>query len=307
MSGVSTDDPPVSDGPDPMDVSVLTPSYGYQRFIRDAIESVQQQEGVRIEHVVQDAESQDGTVDVLREYDGRIRWRSEPDDGQSDALNKALRRANGRWVSWLNADEFYFPGGLAALVREGDRTGADVVYGDAVFVDEEARFLRLLPQHPPNGLTLRWFGTYVASCSAVFRRATLGQDPWDVLHRVIMDWELYLRLHDRGAAFRYHPYPGGAYRVHPGQVSTQPDRPQEKFEERFYRRYRTGGPVTRPRLKKPMGLALHAAQKTLAGSYRRQRLAEPLGGADLRWFDPDVDRTGWNELIRRCYPGVRTR
>src|SRR6185503_18704046 len=86
MSGVPTDDPPMSGASEEIDVSVLTPSYGYQRFIRDAIESVQQQEGVRFEHVVQDAESPDGTVDVLGEYDGRVQWRSEPDAGQSDAL-----------------------------------------------------------------------------------------------------------------------------------------------------------------------------------------------------------------------------
>jgi glycosyltransferase involved in cell wall biosynthesis len=112
--------------PDP-DVSVLTPSYGYGRFIGDALESVKRQDGVSVEHIVQDAGSEDETIDILRGYGERLRWRSEPDRGQSDALNKALQLARGRWVAWLNADEFYFPGALQALVAIGDKTKADVV------------------------------------------------------------------------------------------------------------------------------------------------------------------------------------
>src|SRR4249919_3843647 len=110
-----------------IDVSVLTPSYGYGRFIADSIESVIRQDGMRIEHIVQDGGSEDETLNVLRSYGDHVTWTSEPDKGQSDALNKALAMATGRWVAWLNADEYYLPGGLASLIQEGERSGTDVV------------------------------------------------------------------------------------------------------------------------------------------------------------------------------------
>jgi len=111
------------------DVSVLTPSFGYGDFIADSIRSVIGQDGLDVEHIVQDGASADETVPVLRSFEGRVEWVSEPDLGQSDALNRALARAGGRWVAWLNADEFYLPGGLNRLISEGERSGADVVYG----------------------------------------------------------------------------------------------------------------------------------------------------------------------------------
>ena len=94
------------------DVSVLTPSYGYGRFIADGIESVIRQRGVHPQHIVQDAGSDDETLDVLRSFGDRVEWASEHDQGQSDGLNKALSKATGEWVAWLNADEYYLPDGL---------------------------------------------------------------------------------------------------------------------------------------------------------------------------------------------------
>src|SRR5919106_662562 len=96
-------------------ISVLTPSRGYGRFIADAIESAKQQVGVTVQHVVQDAGSDDGTLDILWSYGDAVDWTSEPDSGQSDALNRALGRATGDWIAWLNADEFYLPDGLRML------------------------------------------------------------------------------------------------------------------------------------------------------------------------------------------------
>src|SRR5687768_16684453 len=127
------------------DVSILTPSYGYGRFISDAIESVLRQDRLTVEHIVQDGGSDDETVEVLKRFDDRIVWASEPDAGQSDALNKALARATGTWIAWLNADEFYLPCSLATLLEHGERTASDVVYGDCLFVDVQGRIERLLP------------------------------------------------------------------------------------------------------------------------------------------------------------------
>ena len=159
------------------EISVLTPSYRYARFILDAIESVVRQDRLTVEHVVQDGTSDDGTVDILKSYDDRIVWMSEPDEGQSDALNRALARANGTWIAWLNADEFYLPGALATLARQAERAGADVVYGDCVFVDANGRIERLLPQHRFSGKILREYGCYIPSNTVLIRRSVLGDAP----------------------------------------------------------------------------------------------------------------------------------
>jgi glycosyltransferase involved in cell wall biosynthesis len=277
-------------------VSVLTPSYGYGRFIGDGLESVSRQEGVVVEHIVQDAGSQDETIDVLRSRGGRLRWRSEPDRGQSDALNKAYQLARGRWIAWLNADEFYFPGALRRLVAAGEKSGADVVYGDAAYVDADGRLLRLGPQHGYSRFLLRHYGIYIPSCGTVFRRSVLGPNPWDVDIQRVMDWEIYLRLDASGARFAHVAYPVAGYRVHEGQVTAQP---RELFAaDRQAVRSRYGIPGRR--LKKPARL-LHASYKLGCGAYRKQFVAGRMRGIDLRWVRPEVGPDGITELLRRCY------
>jgi len=281
------------------DVSVLTPSYAYGRFIKDALESVARQEGVTAEHIVQDAGSQDGTIDTLRELGDRVRWRSEPDRGQSDALNRAFRSARGRWIAWLNADEFYFPGGLRALIDAGEKAGADVVFGDTVFIDAEGRFLRLVPQHRYSSSLLRHYGVYIGSCSTVFRRSILGSDPWDEEIRRVMDWDLYLRLDAQGARFLHVSYPVAGYRIHDAQITAQPAEGFATDRQAVRARYGIPG----RRLKQPARL-LHASYKIVSGAYGKQLSARRQRGTDLRWCRPEVGPEGFFELLRTSY-GIR--
>jgi glycosyltransferase involved in cell wall biosynthesis len=283
------------------DISVLTPSYGYGRFIRDAILSSLRQADVRVEHIVQDACSSDGTVEILEEFDGLIRWRSEPDLGQSDALNRALADATAPWIGWLNADEFYVPNALAVLKDIGERRAADVVYGDAVFVDVEGRLLRLLPQHGPHHTTLRWYGPYISSCAAIFRRSCLGDRPWDISLKRTMDWELYLRLSSQGARFVYVPYPVGVFRVHPDRVTARKIITHESKLPSLQSQ-RVGSPQLRHFALARAGRILHRAQKLMAGSYWRQVRAHALGGYDVRWFQSEMGVESCNALLARCYP-----
>jgi glycosyltransferase involved in cell wall biosynthesis len=139
-----------------MDVSVLTPSYEYGRFIADGIESVIQQRGLRLQCIIQDAGSGDETLEVLQSLGHRVERASETDLGKSDGLNRALAKATGDWIAWLNADEYYLPDGLRVLVEEGDTSGADVVYGDCVTVDREGRVIKAVR-------TRRWLGGWRTS------------------------------------------------------------------------------------------------------------------------------------------------
>jgi glycosyltransferase involved in cell wall biosynthesis len=283
------------------DVSVLTPSYQYGHFIEDAIRSVLDQSGPSVQLVVQDGGSSDETTGVLSSYGDRVDWVSEPDRGQSDALNRALARAEGRWVAWLNADEFYLPDALARLVREGERSGADLVYGDCVVVDEAGRLVRLLPQHRFSTRVLREYGCYIASSAALFRRSALGEAPWDEGITRIMDWDLYMQLVSRGARFEFVPWPIGAFRVHPSQVTAAPDRAFDAENAAVGTRYgRSPDPATRWRAART-GRTLHRLYKVLDGAYARQWRGRPLRGADLRWFRSELGHRSFRRLVGRCY------
>jgi glycosyltransferase involved in cell wall biosynthesis len=263
------------------DISVLMPSYGYGRFLRDAIESILQQTGPSVEIIVQDAGSEDDSLEILRGYEGRVSWRSEQDEGQSDALNRALERASGDWIAWLNADEFYLPGSLQHLFDAAIRTDADVVYGDAMFVDEHGRSLRLLPQHPISDLVIESYGTFISTCASLFRRRALPESPWDVSLKRVMDWDLYLRLLRQGGRFVHTPYPVAAFRVHEAQVTAT-----RTGSTNEYQKVRTRYDIEQTPIRRARAYAAHAALKLGHGSYLRQAKVRRGRGTSLRWFAP---------------------
>lgn len=282
-----------------IDVSVLTPSYGYGRYISNALDSAMGGRSLRIEHIVQDACSEDDTTTVLERardrYGDAVKWAIEPDKGQSDALNKAFSVAQGRWIGWLNADEFYLPRGLDELVAAGDRTGADVVYGDAVFVDAEGRLMRLKPQHRFNEFILRNYGVFISTCATIFRRSALWPDPWDVHLRLLMDHDIYLKLAHKSAEFAYVPYPVAAFRVHSERVSAEPDAFGGDYAI-VQGRHGRGGTIA-----KGAAWLLHAVYKATSGGYRRQRQANSLVGEPMAWTDPGDDERGVERLLQTCY------
>ena len=93
-------------------VSIVTPSLDQARFLEPTIQSVLDQKFDSLEYWVVDGGSQDGSVDLLGQYDSRLRWVSEPDSGQGDAINKGFQRSRGEIIGWLNADDVYCPGAL---------------------------------------------------------------------------------------------------------------------------------------------------------------------------------------------------
>jgi glycosyltransferase involved in cell wall biosynthesis len=291
----------MGDSTKPPDVSVLTPSLNYGRFIEDALMSVRRQPGIAVQHVVQDGGSSDETVELLSRFGERLEWTSEPDRGQSDALNRALERATGRWIAWLNADEFYLPEAIVHLIQVGDRSGADVVYGDAVLVGQDGRLLRLLPQHRFSARVLKEYGCYISSNCTVFRRSILGTSPFDESVRRVMDWDLYMKLARHGARFVHIHRPVAAFRLHPDQVTAAPhhhfDRENAAMAERHGRPTDAGD-----RWKASwIGRWMHPLYKALDGAYLRQWRARAFRGCDLRWFRSEVGERSVDRFVRETY------
>lgn len=295
-------DPPV---PETLDLTVVTPSYGYAHYLRDAIVSVAEQDGITAEHVIQDGGSTDGTVELLQELDDLVDWVSEPDEGQSDALNRGIARAHGRWIAWLNADEFYLPGGLAALVREGDRTGADVVYGDTLFSDGDGRLTRLLPEHRFSPFVLRSYGCFISTVSCIARASALGAEPIDATMRRMMDWDLYLRLLSEHATFRHVRVPVGVFRAHDTRVTATERRgffQRLNRDDGFGREYDMVRERYGAMRMRRAGHLAHGVLKLADGAYSRQARARKLHGADLRWWESPAAAGEWDRVRAACYP-----
>jgi|SRR5579859_5113558 len=188
-------------------VSILTPSFNQGRFLRDCIASVAAQTYANVEQIVADGGSTDGTLTVLEGAPPFVRWQIEPDRGQAHALNKALVRASGEIVGWLNSDDALF--GVDALEAVVSRfrsdPSIDVVYGDAVVLRGDGLVLRHHVAHWPG-----WERLYPEASPlvqpAVFvrRRALDALDEFvrEDLH-VALDLELWLRLGTAGARFEH--------------------------------------------------------------------------------------------------------
>lgn len=119
-------------------VSVITPSYNKGPFIEETILSVRDQTYPHIEHIIFDAGSTDDTLGILKKYQDHLDWVSEPDRGQSDAINKGLRKAKGEIVAYLNADDTYLPDAVeSAVAFFRDHPEIHMLYGDAFITDED--------------------------------------------------------------------------------------------------------------------------------------------------------------------------
>ena len=99
-----------------MKISIITPSFEQAEFLERTIESVLCQQGdFELEYLVIDGGSRDGSVEILQRYGDQLQWVSEPDGGQGDAINKGMARASGDVLAYLNSDDVYRPGALAAV------------------------------------------------------------------------------------------------------------------------------------------------------------------------------------------------
>jgi glycosyltransferase involved in cell wall biosynthesis len=180
-------------------VSVVTPSLNQADYLREAIESVRAQTYAPLEHIVVDGGSTDDTLEILREYDG-LRWVSEPDRGQSHALNKGFAMARGEIFGWLNADDAYEP----HAVEEGVRAlaGVGLAYADVTRVNDHGDNPRRIRSRPVWDLwTELNDGNGVYSPSVFFTREAFesvgGVD--ETLH-FSMDYDLWLKIGKRFGA-----------------------------------------------------------------------------------------------------------
>lgn len=186
-------------------ISIITPSLNQGRFLERTIQSVLSQKIEGLEYYVVDGGSTDESPSILARYRDRLQWRSEPDRGQAHAVNKGIRRARGEIIGWLNSDDIYYPGALAAVLQFfAAHPEAEILYGEANHIDERDRVLALYP-------TEDWdYGRLQEICflcqPAVFFRRRLVERVGlldEGLH-YCMDYEYWLRI---GRTTPFHRIP----------------------------------------------------------------------------------------------------
>lgn len=178
-------------------VSLVTPSYNGMPYLRAAVDSVLGQDYPHIEYLVMDGGSTDGTIELLAAYGDRVRWHSEPDAGQADAIARGFAQTNGTLLGWLNADDVLKPGAVrAAVAALQAHPQAALVYGNADFID--AHGITIGPctvVEPYSRQRLLHYGDYIVQPAALFtRQAYAAVGGLDRSLHWAMDWDLWIRL-----------------------------------------------------------------------------------------------------------------
>lgn len=203
-------------------ISVVIPSFNRADLLIPTLESILGQDYPKIECIVVDGGSTDGTIEILRRYDKRIQWISEPDKGPPDAINKGWRMCKGEILAWLNADDLW-ANGAVRLVADyfQDHSDVDVVYGDCDVIDEKGRQI--------DTVFIRdWDLAYaVERCDitlyqpAVFmRRGILERVGW-LYPNLHHDHDLWLRISLAEGRFHHLPAILASVRDHTGNLGHQ--------------------------------------------------------------------------------------
>ena len=185
-------------------VTIVTPSFNQGALLRQCMATIEAQTYPRIQHIVVDGMSDDGTEGLLREWESppMRRYIREPDAGMYDAINKGLRIADGDLVAYLNCDDLYFRYTISVLAAAITGSDADVVFGDMVRVYEDGRvWLKLLP---PYRKSLYGYFYQFAQPSTMWRRSVSAElDGFDPAFRYAGDADFFLRAGRAGKRF-YH-------------------------------------------------------------------------------------------------------
>ena len=202
-----------------MTVSIITITYNAEQWLERTMQSVLAQTCTDYEYIIVDGASKDKTVDIIQtlepQFEGRLSWKSEPDKGLYDAMNKGLQRATGNYLCFLNAGdvlhshetithivEVAVQASLLSPQRGGSHPnvgkGIAVIYGDTHIVDGEGHFLRNRRLTPPEHLTWRSFKEGMLVCHQAFYINRQIAQPYDLTYKFSADFDWCIRCMKEG-------------------------------------------------------------------------------------------------------------
>lgn len=222
-------------------VSIVTPSFNQAPFLEETILSVLGQDYPNLEYLIVDGGSTDGSLEIIRRYADRLGWWvSEPDGGQTEAINKGFAHARGEIFAWLNSDDTYLPQAVSEAVQYlQNHPSVGLVYGDANFIDERGRVLGKFPARQTDYRRLRRGYVHIPQQAAFFRAELWHKvGPLDASFYFAMDYDLWVRI-ARIAKLVYLPRLWANFRLHGSAKTIAAD--EHCWPEMLRVHYREGG------------------------------------------------------------------
>ena len=222
-------------------VTIVTPSFNQAPYLEATIQSVLSQDYPEIEYFIMDGGSTDGSLEIIRKYEDRLAgWVSEPDKGQTDAINKGFARATGDVLAWLNSDDTYEPGAVRQAVElMAQHPQISMIYGDCNYIDETGRVIGRFRAAQTDYRRLRQGYVHIPQQASFFRADLVRQvGQLDPTFYFAMDYDLWVRL-AKIAPPLYVPHLWANFRLHrDAKTITADDR---CWPEMLRVHYREGG------------------------------------------------------------------
>ena len=223
-------------------VSIVTPSFNQALFLEETIRSVLEQDYPRIEYMIVDGGSADGSVTIIKKYDNQLAWWvSEVDKGQTDAINKGFSHARGHILAWLNSDDTYEPGAVSAAVKYLQANPeVGMVYADCNFTNENSQVIGKFDAAQTDYKRLRQGYVHIPQQTMFFRAGLWhAVGPLDPSFYFAMDYDLWTRIASR-TRIKYLPGQTWAnFRMHTSGKSIVAD--DRCWPEMLRVHYRDGG------------------------------------------------------------------
>jgi len=236
-------------------VTIVTPSFNQSQFLEETILSVLEQDYTNIEYLIVDGGSTDRSVEIIKRYASESSkqvqgphlawWVSEKDQGQTDAINKGFKRAQGEILAWINSDDTYVPGAVSqAVAYLQSNPDVGMVYGDCDLIGEKGEFLGHFPARQTNYRRLRRGFVHIPQQSSFFRAHLWRQvGPLDPSFYFSMDYDLWVRL-SKIAPIHYEQQLWANFRLHGSGKSVISD--SRCWPEMLRVHYREGGSKLSP-------------------------------------------------------------
>lgn len=216
-------------------ISIITPSFNQGKYLEETLLSILNQNYPNLEYIIIDGGSTDESVEIIKKYEEHLAyWVSEPDEGQTHAINKGFRKATGDLVAWMNSDDVYFEKAFDHVSKAFNQTDGkfDVYFGDKANVDEEGKLIREYLYPPFSGWGIMYTTNMnISNQSAFWKRElfdSLGYLDEEI--QFAMDYEFFLRLYMKGATFYKIPELLGALRMYSENKSSDEKWLKIKFQ-----------------------------------------------------------------------------
>jgi glycosyltransferase involved in cell wall biosynthesis len=267
-------------------ISIVTPSHNQAHYIEETIQSVLSQGYPQIEYLIVDGGSTDDTVNIIKKYEDKLAWwTTEKDGGQTDAINKGFAYASGDILAWINSDDTYEPGAVAAAVRDlHEHPEVGMVYGDCNYINESGRVIGKFNASQTNYRLLRQGYTHIPQQTMFFRADLWKQiGPLDPSFYFAMDYDLWTRIAAR-TEIKYVPRTWANFRLHTSGKSILAD--DRCWPEMMRVHYRDGGSFF------SVIVAKYYSRKLMAPwlNWRRRRILKVESKVSRLWTSNDGPR-----------------